>query len=241
MGAGAVARRAEAGQGRDSSSGAAMPGPRRLKTSMASRRPDCGVQDRRSGAGLPEARDAGARKAISGVAPDCAARCSRRNVASSTGRSLHHSTAAQLPERRVWSAAQAASARRAGLMHSSCAGASPSACNAAMQGRPGGEIQTSSRGASSRWVRPRSQGASKDSSPLAGIASSSVMPANGQPPPGSSASSAGQPVDAVGRLPRASWPARHKAASRPGGRLARGATREKVGLGARWIMAMGEG
>ncbi len=191
--------RAEIGQGRGSTSGAAIGGPRRLKISTVSRRSVSGVQLKRSGAGLLRARALAGRNAISGVAPACAARCSRRKLRLATGPWFHHSTAAQLAERSACSVAQAASDIVAGSMHTSRGSARPSPCSAATQGSPGGATQTSSREPSSRRPKVCSQGASNMSSPLADAGNnSSVRPVSGQPPPGSSTSSADQPVGAVG-------------------------------------------
>ncbi len=194
----------------------AIGGPRRLKTSTENWWPARGAPARRKGAGLLCARAWGGRRAINGVQPAWAARCSRRSVADITGRSFHHSTAAQLPARSACSAAQAPSARLAGWTQTSRGRPRPSACSAATQGQAGGAIQSRSREPASRCASPRSQGASRASSPLAAGISSSVRPARGQPPSGSSASRAGQPVGAVGRRLPASCPARHNDRSRPG-------------------------
>lgn len=206
------AGRTDAGQGRASCRGRAIGGPRRLNTSTARAWPGSGWQARRSGAGLLSERAAGACRLSKGVRPACAARCRRRSVGRVTGRSLHHSTAAQLPARTACSAAQAASIAVCGARHSSREPSRPRACSALRQGQPGGLIQTISRAVSWRCSRLRSHGASSVSSPQAGVASSSVRPLAGQPPPGNCSSSAGHPVERVGSGGRASTPARHSAA-----------------------------
>ena len=190
---------AEAGQGRSRVRVAPIGGPRRLNTSTASCRPARGEHARRSGAGLLHRRAAAGRSAMSGVAPACAARCKRRKVGPGQGPGFHHSTAAQLPARRACSTAQAASARLAGLTHTSRASATFMACKALVQGTPGGATQSNSCAPSSRRSSAPSQGWSSANSPLADAGNnSSIKPASGQPPPGSSASSAAQPVGAVG-------------------------------------------
>lgn len=221
-------RRADTGQGRASSSGAAIGGPRRLNTSTASRWPGRGAQATRSGAGLLSVRAAGGRSAISGVAPAWAARCRRRSVAVVQGPDCHHSTAAQPAACSACSAAQAASAARSGVTQTSRPVASPSAPSAATQGQPGGAIHSSSRGPCSRSPSARSQGASSASSPPAGGISSSVRPAGGQPPSGSSASSPDQPQDSAAIPAAPICPARHSAT--PAGRgMSQGKLGEHIG------------
>ncbi len=118
-----------------------MGGPRRLNTSTLSRRPGCGVQASRSGAGLLMERAVGGRTAKSGVWPACEARCRRRRLAGVTGCAGHHSTAAQLPDRSASSVAQVASVAVDGVTQSQRRKGNPMAPKAAAQGVPGGATQ----------------------------------------------------------------------------------------------------
>lgn len=201
--------RAEIGQGRVKTSGVVMGGPRRLNTSIASCRPGCGVQVRRSGAGLLAQRVPGARRAMSGVWPACAARCRRRRAVGTTGCAGHHSTAAQPPDRSANSVAQAASFAADGVIQIQRIRGRPKAAKAAVQGVPGGATQHKSSICPAPAPALDNQGASNANSPLAGATRSSVSPDSGQPPPGSSASSAGHPVGAVGVATGSIRPARH--------------------------------
>ena len=146
---------------------------------------------------------------MSGVWPACAARCRRRRAVGITGCAGHHSTAAQPPDRSASSVAQAASFAADGVIQIQRIRGRPKAANAAVQGMPGGATQHKSSICPAPAPAPDNQGASSASSPLAGSTRSSVSPDSGQPPPGSSASSAGHPVDAVGVAARSICPARH--------------------------------
>ena len=114
--------------GKDSSTGPAMAGPRRLKACTDSWPPGAGSAHSRSGAGEAWCRAAGGRSAHSGQPLSCAARCSRRHTAA--GASAHHSTAAQLRERSACSAAQAASVSWSGVRQIRPASEMPHCCRA---------------------------------------------------------------------------------------------------------------
>jgi len=129
------------------------------------------------------------------------------------------SSAAQHPERNIWSAAHRASLAWVGRSHSKRSGDGCQARQAAICGICGGCSSTMGCCAGSL----ASAACSRRSSPAPGPAvSNSVRLPCGQPPPGSSADSTGCPVSTQCPACRTSWEPRQSAGCRESGRSGSG-------------------
>ena len=166
----------------------------------------------RSAAGEGLARWRRSRRAKPRHWPLSAATCRRRSARASACCG-QPSTAAQAPLRRHCSNAHSASRGEASTMRS-CDRSTPAACQAGAYGRYGGATSTTR---APSWVQRARVGNSSDSSPTPSAGSnSSVSARRGQPPCGSSASSAACPVGSPSLAIAALRPACHsvRAASR---------------------------
>lgn len=139
------------------------------------------------------------------VSDDCAARCSRRSEDVWTYCD-QNSNAPQLPARRICSADHKASAVLEARICNSCSGDRPMYSRPSPFGTCGGWTI-----ATGRLPSALSAGRSSRISPTPACwTSRSISAPTGQPPPGSSADSAGYPVSTTRPRLCASWDARHR-------------------------------
>lgn len=164
-----------------------------------------GASASRKGAGEASRAAAACRNTKKRADPLCAARFSRRSASARTC-DCQSKTTAHVPARSTCSAAQSASAVRGAGKQTKRAGSTPQYARASGCSVCGGWISTIGLPAARA-----STGTSSRSSPIpVCCASSSTSAPAGQPPPGSSADSAGWPVSTPRALARGNWAARQR-------------------------------
>ena len=174
-------------------------GPRRL-INFTRKHWSTACSCRRRGAGDAAATSCGGRKQKAPPPPSPAATCRRRRLLTGNcprnNPSSHSSVAATPPQRRASTPAHSASRGRRGNTRCRQSSRIPAAAHAGAWAQCGGAISTTVCPAA---VSAASAGSNRPISPMPSCSgSSSVNAPRGQPPPGSSALSAGKPVAKVG-------------------------------------------